>query len=146
MRALGDGTIPRGPHARLLDYTIEDVEAGQVVFSWEVPEALINPGGIAHGGFLVALLDDAAGLAVATRYARFVPQLTLELRSDFLRPVLPRMRHRVVGRVVRGGRSSNLADAWLQSAEGEVLARTSGTFLPNRRAIPQEAWAELGIG
>ncbi len=67
---------------------------------------MLNPAGIAHGGFLVALLDDAAGLACASTYPRFVPQLTVELRSDFVRPVVAGVRHRVIGEVVRHGRSS----------------------------------------
>ncbi len=145
IRALGDGRVRRGPHAALLDYRIVDVAPGRVELRWVVPEALVNPAGIAHGGFLVALLDDAAGLAAASHYPRFVPQLTLELRSDFLRPVLPGVEHRVVGTVVRAGRTSNLADARLESADGEVLARTSGTFLPNRRVIPRDRWDEIGI-
>lgn len=145
VRAIGDGRADPAPHAELLDYRVTDVRAGWVELAWEVPEALLNPARIAHGGFLVALLDDAAGLAAASRYPRFVPQLTLELRSDFVAPVRPDITHRVVGEVVRGGRSSTLADARILDGDGAVLARTSGTFLPNRRAIPEDRWPEAGI-
>ena len=145
VRAIGEGRADPAPHAELLDYRIVDVRPGWVALAWEVPDALLNPAGIAHGGFLVALLDDAAGLAAASRYPRFVPQLTLELRSDFIAPVRPEVTHRVVGEVVRGGRSSTLADARVVDADGAVLARTSGTFLPNRQAIPEHRWAEAGI-
>lgn len=145
IEAMGRGDIPKAHHAALLDYRIEDVRSGWLELAWEVPEALLNPAGIAHGGFLVALLDDAAGLACASTYPRFVPQLTVELRSDFVRPVRAGVRHRVVGEVVRTGRSSNLADARIEGPDGELLARTTGTFMPNRRAVPEERWSEAGI-
>lgn len=137
------GTRP--PHVEVLGYTIEAVEPGEVVLSWQVPELLLNPAGIAHGGFLAALLDDAAGLAVASRYPRFVPQLTVQLHTDFLRPVLPGVTHRVEGSLVRGGRSSNLADARILSPDGQLLTRSSGVFQPNRRMIPREHWEAAGL-
>lgn len=142
---LADGGSWDAPHAKLLDYRIVDVEPGRVVLDWEVPEVLVNPAGIAHGGFLVALLDDAAGLAAASRYPRFVPQLTVHLATDFIAPVLPGLTHRVEGRLVRGGRSTNLADALLRGPDGTLLTRCTGVFQPNRRVVPRERWDEAGI-
>lgn len=145
VEALASGELDKSAHAKLLDYDIVAVQPGRLELSWTVPEVLLNPAGIAHGGFLVALLDDAAGLSAASRYPRFVPQLTLELRSDFVRPVVARVQHTVVGEVVRGGRTSNLCDARILSPDGELLARTTGTFVPNRRFVPRERWEEAGI-
>lgn len=134
------------PHARLLGYRIVDVSRGRIALDWEVPEVLLNPAGIAHGGFLVALLDDAAGLAAASRYPRFVPQLTVQLSTDFLAPVPAGVTHRVEGVVVRGGRSSNVADATIRDPEGRLLTRCTGIFQPNRRVIPRHHWDAAGIG
>ena len=135
----------QAPHVAVLGYRIEEVEPGAVVLSWQVPDMLLNPAGIAHGGFLVALLDDAAGLAAASRYPRFVPQLTVQLHADFLKPVLPGVTHRIEGQLVRGGRSSNLADARILSPDGELLTRSTGVFQPNRRMIPREHWDACGL-
>jgi uncharacterized protein (TIGR00369 family) len=143
---LSDGGAWDAPHAQLLGYRIVDATPGRIVLDWEVPEVLLNPAGIAHGGFLVALLDDAAGLAAASRYPRFVPQLTVQLNTDFLAPVPPGTTYRVEGTLVRGGRSTNLADAVLRSPEGAVLTRCTGVFQPNRRVVPRERWDEAGIG
>lgn len=129
----------------LLGYEIVNVQPGEVELAWQVPDALLNPAGIAHGGFLVALLDDAGGLAVASNYPRFVPQLTVQLHTDFLAPVLPELTHRVRGRVVRSGRGTNLADAWIEDTDGKLLTRASGIFQPNRRVVPRDRWEEAGI-
>ncbi len=141
--ASADGTWD-APHAALLDYRIRSVEPGHVEFEWTVPPALLNPAGIAHGGFLVALLDDAAGLAAASRYPRFVPQLTVQLHTDFLAPVRADTPHHVVGELVRGGRT-NLADARLLAPDGTLCTRSTGIFQPNRRTIPREHWEAAGI-
>lgn len=143
---LSDGGGWDASHAQLLAYRIVAAEPGRIVLDWEVPEALLNPAGIAHGGFLVALLDDAAGLAAASRYPRFVPQLTVHLSTDFLGPVPPGATHRIEGTLVRAGRSTNVADAVLRGPDGAVLTRCSGVFQPNRRAVPRERWEEAGLG
>lgn len=133
------------PHVRVLRYRIAEATSGKVTLEWEVPTELLNPAGIAHGGFLTALLDDAAGLAVASTYPRFVPQLTVQLSTDFIGPVLAGATYRVVGEVVRRGRSTSLADASILSPTGEVVTRATGVFQPNRRVVPRDAWADAGL-
>jgi uncharacterized protein (TIGR00369 family) len=144
IRALAGGNWD-APHAVLLGYRIVDAQPGRVSLEWDVPDHLLNPAGIAHGGFLVALLDDAAGLAVASNYARFVPQLTVQLHTDFLRPVAPGVTHRIDGELVRAGRSTSLADARITGPDGQLLTRSTGVFQPNRRLIPRDMWSDLGL-
>lgn len=133
------------PHVQVLGYRIVDAQPGRVTFEWEVPEPLLNPARIAHGGFLVALLDDAAGLAAASHYPRFVPQLTVQLNTDFLGPVHPGVTHRVEGELIRPGRSTSLADARILGPDGQVLTRCSGVFQPNRRVVPRDQWEAAGL-
>lgn len=133
------------PHVAILAYDVVDAGEGRVELAWDVPEALLNPAGIAHGGFLTAVLDDAAGLAVASTYPRFVPQLTVQLSTDFLAPVPRGPRYRVVGEVIRRGRSTSHADAHVLDPDGRILTRVTGVFQPNRRAVPREAWADAGL-
>lgn len=64
---------------------------------------------------------------------------------SLLAPVLPGLTHRVRGRIVRAGRSSNLADAWIEDPDGRLLTRASGIFQPNRGVVPQARWEEAGI-
>lgn len=132
-------------HQELLGYRMEKSDTGLTVLSWTVPEILLNPAGIAHGGFLAAILDDAAGMSVASAFPRWVPQLTVHLEVDYLAPVLPGVEHRVEGEVVRQGRSSSLGDARILDPDGNLCARGSGVFQPNRRMIPRELWSEAGL-
>ncbi len=135
------------PHAELLGYAVDaDEQApGRSRMTWRVPDALLNPAGIAHGGFLAAILDDAAGMAIAMSGTRWVPQLTVHLSVDYLAPVMPDRHHVVEGVVIRSGRSTNLADATITDPDGTLLVRGSGVFQPNRRSIPRELWAEAGL-
>jgi uncharacterized protein (TIGR00369 family) len=133
------------PHVELLGYRVERYDPGFVRLSWEVPRPLLNPAGIAHGGFLAAILDDAAGMSIASSYDRWVPQLTVNLDVDYLAPVVAGTAHRVEGRVVRRGRSTSLADATIHDPDGTLLARGSGLFQPNRRLIPRDKWEVAGL-
>lgn len=133
------------PHVELLGYRVVRYEAGHVELSWRVPRPLLNPANIAHGGFLAAILDDAAGMATASTYPRWVPQLTVHLDVDYLAPVHAELDHRVEGRLVRRGKSTSLADATIHAPDGTLLARGSGVFQPNRRMVPRELWASAEL-
>ena len=58
------GGEPRSPFARLLGFHVESVEFGVAVVSVEPGPDHLNVGGTIHGGFLSALMDYAAGLAI----------------------------------------------------------------------------------
>lgn len=133
------------PHLELLGYRVDHYEPGVSELIWRVPPPLLNPAGIAHGGFLAAILDDAAGMAAASAYPRWVPQLTVHLSVDYLAPVRPDRDHRVSGRVIRHGKGSSLSDATITDPDGTLLARGSGVFQPNRRMVPRDLWAEAGL-
>lgn len=142
-RAFGaDGSAPQ---VELLGYHVVDATSGSITLDWDVPTRLLNLAGIAHGGFVSAVLDDASGLSVGSTYDRFVPQLTVRLQVDFLRPVLAGETHRVTGEVVRRGRTTSVADARVESADGRLCARASGVFQPNRRVIPRDQWEAAGL-
>lgn len=133
------------PHVDVLQYKLQESEGDLTILSWQVPDALLNPAGIAHGGFLAAILDDAAGMAAASAFPRWMPQLTVHLSVDYLAPVRPGIVHRVEGQSMRHGRSSSLADSRIIDPDGKVCARASGVFQPNRRMIPRDLWEIGGI-
>lgn len=131
LRSMASGARPHPPHSHLLGVQITSVDPGRVTMTWIPPEQLLNPVGTIHGGFVAAVLDMAAGLAAASNRDHFVHHLTLEIHVDFLAPAKQGTVHTVLGRAIRTGKTSSLADATIV-AFGVTVARARGTFLPNR--------------
>jgi uncharacterized protein (TIGR00369 family) len=132
IQAIAAGEVPGAPHAEDVGLQISACEPGRVELVWEPTSRLANPAGMVHGGYASIVIDDAAGLAAASLGERFAPILTADLRIDFLRPILPGGRLTATGTVVHAGRSRTIADATVIDEDGRLLARGSGTFVPNR--------------
>jgi uncharacterized protein (TIGR00369 family) len=137
LRAWADGRLPIFAHAARMGERILAVEAGRLEMSWLPGPDQANLAGAAHGGYICTVLDDASGLSVATLGDRFRPSLTLDLRVEFLRPALIGVTHSVTGTVVHHGRTRTVADAAISSPDGKLVARASGSFVPNRSYDPR---------
>lgn len=144
VRALGAGALPMPAHVDTLGYRIADVAPGSVGFDWSPSPALRNRAGFVQGGFVVALMDEASTYAAASKYPRFVPQTTVDLRADFLRPVSGDTL-RVTGEVVRLGRSFSTVRAEVLDPGGRTLATLTATVVANRPLLPREVWEEAGL-
>jgi uncharacterized protein (TIGR00369 family) len=88
-----------------------------------------NPMGQIQGGFLVAMLDDAMSVAgaVASNLTCVMP--TLEMKTSFLRPAWPGPL-RVVGRVLKWGKTIAFTEGLLFDDKGTLLAKASATAKP----------------
>lgn len=137
LRAWADGRLPTFPHTERMGVRILAAEPGRLEMSWLPGPDQANLAGAAHGGFICTVLDDASGLSVATLGDRFRPSLTLDLRVEFLRPALIGVTHTVTGTVVHHGRTRTVADAAITGADGALVARASGSFVPNRLYDPR---------
>jgi uncharacterized protein (TIGR00369 family) len=145
IQAMAERTLAAAPHFDHLGLEIVKAEEGRVELGWTPGAHLCNPGGIVHGGYVGIALDDAAGLASASTGERFIPMLTMDLRIEYVRPVLPEVRHTVVGALVHPGKTRRIADARVEDADGRLIARASGTFTSNR-AYRAAADARAGGG
>jgi uncharacterized protein (TIGR00369 family) len=85
-----------------------------------------GPPGHCHGGIIATLLDEAMGKVNKLRH---VIALTREMKVEFLKPVPLGKPLSIIGREVRvrGRKHTNAAE--IQNEKGEVLARSSGTFI-----------------
>lgn len=86
--------------------------------------------GILASGPILSLMDMACGLAVWIRCGHFVPQATLDLRVDYLRPASP--GRTVIGRAqcYRVTRSIGFARGIAHDGDAEdPLAHVAGTFM-----------------
>jgi uncharacterized protein (TIGR00369 family) len=123
MRAIMDGRLPAPPIARLLDFTIVEVEDGRAVFAMEPAEWMYNPIGSVHGGIAATLLDSCMGCAVHTTLAAGVGYTTTDLQVRYIRG-MSHATGRVLaeGRVVHRGRRT-------ATAEGRLFVESDETLL-----------------
>ena len=122
MRAIIDGTLPPPPIARLLDFTIVEVDEGRAVFAMEPAEWMYNPIGSVHGGVAATLLDSCMGCAVHTTLPAGVAYTTADLQVRYIRAMADTTgRVLAEGRVVHRGRRTATAEGRLFAESDETL-------------------------
>jgi uncharacterized protein (TIGR00369 family) len=115
------------PINRLFASRLEVVEPGLARIHFDVDERVYHAAGAAHGTIYFKMLDDAAFYAANTLVSdRFL--LTTAFNLLLTRPVKagPLVAE---GRWVSGKRRVLVADSRLIDAEGEEVARGTGTFM-----------------
>ena len=120
------------PVNRLFESRLEIIEAGVTRIHFEVTEAVHHAAGAAHGTIYFKMLDDAAFYAANSLVSdRFL--LTTAFNLLLTRPIRrgPIMAE---GRWASGRRRVFVADSRLIDADGEEVARGTGTFM--RSHIP----------
>ncbi len=119
---------------------MEDVGEGRVVLTFEASEKHHQPNGVVQGGVLTAIADAAMGMAAMTTQELGWANTTIELKINFLRPVI-RGLVRAEGRLVRGGRSVLFTEATVFNEAGKPVAIASSSVLafPMPERIPARA-------
>jgi uncharacterized protein (TIGR00369 family) len=123
LKEMFEGRLPPPPITQTLGFAGVHVEEGKAVFEGEPGEHLYNPIGVVHGGFAMTLLDSAMGCAVHTTLAAGERYTTLEVTTNFVRPITGDTgRVRCEGVVVHRGGT-------VATAEGRLIAVDSGKLL-----------------
>ena len=100
--------------------------------------------GVAHGGILATLLDEAMAWAIASRQAF---AMTARMTIEYRRPVRVGMLVRAEGRVVEARRRLLRAEAAiLDASTREVCARAEGVYVTIPDAQQQELRARYRFG
>ncbi len=130
LEAIRDGRLPPAPVSELMAFALTEVEAGRAVFECEPSESHYNPIGSVHGGIISALLDSALSCAVHSTLPAGTGYTTVELKVNFVRPVVTGSgRLRAEGRVIHAGSRLATAEARLTDAAGQLHAHAVGTCL-----------------
>jgi uncharacterized protein (TIGR00369 family) len=113
---------PDGMH---LKFTLDE-KTKTSLCRFRLSKRYTGPPGHCHGGIIATILDDAMG---KVNKLRQVVALTKEMTVEYLKPVPLHKPLRVEGREleVRGRQHINMAE--IVNEEGEVLARSRGTFI-----------------
>ena len=123
LRDVFSGKLPPPPITATMGFRGVEVGEGKAVFEGEPGEHLYNPIGSVHGGFAMALLDSAMGCAIHTTLQAGERYTTLEVKTNFVRPItIDTGTVRCEGVVVHRG-------ATVATAEGKLVAAGTGKLL-----------------
>lgn len=117
-RKLIAGVLLRQPFMQLLGVTLGEVGEGRVELLCDLKPELTQHGGVAHGGVIGALADNAAGAAAGTLTLPEKVTVTAEYKINFVAPGAG-VRLRAVGQVIKPGKT-------LIAAESRVYAVAAG--------------------
>lgn len=130
MEGVRDGTISHPPISGVLDYHVDLVEPGRVVFRGTPAFAHTNPMGTVHGGWYGTLLDSCMACAVMTTVPKGSIYTTLEYKINITRNLPVGMEIVADGRVDHAGRSTGVATGEIRGAhDGKLYATGSTTCL-----------------
>ena len=130
LRGMLTGELPAPPFARVMRMALAHVEPGRVVFEGVPDFAFLNPLGTIHGGWTAAILDSAMACAVHTTLLAGQGYTTVEMKLNFVRPILPDLGEVACeGIVVHRGGTLATAEGKLFDRGGRLLAHGSETCL-----------------
>ena len=133
IRQMKRGEAPPSPVARLIGFTLDEVEPGRAVVTLEADARHANPMGTVHGGVLCDIADAAMGIAYAATLDEGETFTTLELKINFLKPVRTG-RLVATGRIVKGGHTVGLVECDVVDDKERLVARASSTCMTLRGA------------
>ena len=130
IQAIVTGELPAPPISELMGFRLVLAEPGRAVFEMEPGPQHYNPIGSVHGGVALTLLDSAMGCAVHTLLAAGVGYTTLEVKTNFVRPITAETGViQCEGLVIHQGSRIATAEGKLTDASGKLLAHGTTTCL-----------------
>lgn len=127
MQGIRDGTIPGPPIAKVLNYRVDTVEKGHVVFRGTPLFDHCNPMGGTHGGWYGTLLDSCMACAVMTMLPRGQIYTTLEYKVNLIRAIPTGTEILAIGQIDHCGRSTAVAHGEIRGATDDRLYATGTT-------------------
>ncbi len=138
-RWLGDGGMELiGTVGGSFDaYGVDGEDLGWVTGTFTPASPACNPHGIVQAGVHGLLLDAAMNFAInAALPGRSRTRATLEMKVETMRPAVLGSPYRLRGEVVRLARQVAYAEASVTGVAGELVSRSTGTFLLHRPDDP----------
>jgi uncharacterized protein (TIGR00369 family) len=139
------GELPAPPISRLTGVRPVEVGEGTATLVMPCTEWLTSPTRTVQGGVIAMLADMAMLIAVSTMTPAGTAIAGLDLKVNYLRPVLPDGRELTArASLIHAGRTLVIAQARLENADGKPVALATGSamYLPGRPASLGEV--ELG--
>lgn len=122
------GEAPPAPGEELLGLRFVAWGDGESTWELDAGPRHYNPTGVVQGGILCSLADVAMATAFASTLAPGETFTTLELKANYLRPVVEDTIS-CTGRVLHRGRRTGLLEAVIVDSQGREVARVSSTVM-----------------
>jgi uncharacterized protein (TIGR00369 family) len=116
------GELPAPPIAKLVGFTIVQIEPGRSVFEMAAGPQHANPMGTLHGGIVCDLADAAMGTAMATSLEDDESFTTLDLTAKYFKPIW-NARLRATARLVKRTRTLGLIECDVHDDKGTLVAK-----------------------
>jgi uncharacterized protein (TIGR00369 family) len=131
--------VNQSPYFSLISMKIRDLEWGTSVLEVMLEEKHLQPFGYVHGGAIASVIDAATFWAVFPQVKDGMGLTTVEVKANFLAPI-KEGKLVVKGRCVKIGRTLALGEAYVNSAEGNLIAHGTATMMivPNLKVEGQE--------
>lgn len=127
MRDILAGKHSGPPIAAALNYWLDEVDEGRVVFRGVPRFDYTNPMGTLHGGWYGTLLDSCMACAVMTLVPRGSVYTTLEYKVNIVRPIPLDTEVRAIGTAQHVGRSTGVATGEIRGIGDDRLYATGST-------------------
>lgn len=130
LRAMQRRELPGPPIAATLDFMIDEIDEGRVVFTVVPAEYHYNPIGMVHGGLAATLCDSAMGCAVHSTLPAGTAYTTLELKVNYIRALTKETGLiRCEGTTIAVGGRIATAEARMTDEAGTLYAHAMTTCL-----------------
>ena len=123
LQKLMAGDLPRPPFSATMNMEITELSSGAVTFKATPDLKFYNAIGCIHGGYISTLLDSAMACAIQTKLPSSTAYTTLELKVNFIRPVLLQTGDIYAeGKLIHCGRTVATAEGKLYDSQGKLYA------------------------
>ena len=125
------GELPPAPMGQLIGLRLVAIEPGRARFELDADHRHHNPMGTLHGGILCDIADSAMGMAYGSTLEEGETFTTLELKINFLRPIVS-ARLFAEGTIVQRGRTVGMTECAVTDEQGRLIAKATSTCLTLR--------------
>ena len=127
MKKIENGEFPVAPISHTLNYELNHVSLGRVIFRGSPRFNAMNPIGSVHGGWYGTLLDSAMACAIMTKVPKGSVYTTLEYKINIIKPIPIDMQIDAIGEVSHAGRSTGTAEGRIIGTKNKTLYATGST-------------------
>ena len=129
MRLAAEGRFPQAPMSRTLGMGVTQADPGRVVFRGRPGPDHLNTNNVVQGGWAFAMLDTAMAYAVQTMLPAGKNSALIEMKINFLRPVLAHEDYECEALALGVAGDIALAEGYLRDSAGKLVAHASESCL-----------------